>query len=218
LIFGFPAYYRSSVKRNARRLYSGEGNKGALGNHIISIDEAGITEISDVGDSRTAWGGVERVEEDEGYIFLYTGSIQAHVIPKQAFLSAGEAADFLQLAKAYRLAAALETTSMIFVFSDDRSLSVISKPDYGEFEGVDVENGVYRYFDKDGTYLKPVFTKPNETGHALGFIPSVASGEYEFQAVPDSDEDLFFYLDRAISLEPNEWFHSLDEVRRFLKR
>jgi hypothetical protein len=107
---------------------------------------------------------------------------------------------------------------MIFVFSDDKSLNVISSPDYGEFEGVDVENGLYRFFDEEGTYLKPVFTKANRTGHVLGFIPWVVSGEYELQAVPDSEEDVFFYLDRAISLEPNDWFHSLDEVRRFLTR
>jgi hypothetical protein len=101
LLFGFPAYYRWSVRRNAKKLYSGGGDKGALGNHIVSIDEGGVTEVSDVGDSRTTWGGIEKVEEDEAYIFVYTGSVQAHVIPKRAFLSDDEAAEFLETAKAY---------------------------------------------------------------------------------------------------------------------
>lgn len=101
LLFGYPAYYRLSVKRNTRKIYSEGQNKGALGKHIISIDADGVAEISQVGESRTAWGGIEKVEENEDYVFLYTGSLQAHVIPKLAFLSEGEAAEFLQLARVY---------------------------------------------------------------------------------------------------------------------
>ena len=36
-----------------------------------------------------------------GSVFLYTGSLQAHVIPKRAFLGEVEAAEFCKLAQAY---------------------------------------------------------------------------------------------------------------------
>ena len=72
-------------------------------NHIIAIAPDSITEISEVGESRTAWSGVEKVEENEEYIFLYTGSLIAHVIPKRAFISQDEASKFFQQARAYQL-------------------------------------------------------------------------------------------------------------------
>lgn len=101
LLFWFPAYYRWSVERNTRKLYSEGQNKGVLGNHIVALAADGVTEISDVGESRTAWSGIEKVEANEDYIFLYTGSLQAHVIPKRAFLDEDEYAEFFQLARVY---------------------------------------------------------------------------------------------------------------------
>jgi hypothetical protein len=101
LLFGFPFYYRWSVERHTRKLYAAGQNKGALGNHIISLDSEGVLEISDVGESRTTWSGIEKVEENEAYIFLFTGSLQAHMIPKRAFLSESEATEFFRLAQAY---------------------------------------------------------------------------------------------------------------------
>jgi hypothetical protein len=101
MLFGYPSFCQWSVKHNTRKIYSEGQNKGALGNHIIALDAEGVTEISDVGESRIAWVGIEKVEENEEYVFLYTGSLQAHVIPKRAFLSGGEATEFFKLAQAY---------------------------------------------------------------------------------------------------------------------
>ena len=99
---GYPAYYRWLVKRNTRKVYTEGQNKGSIGNHIIAIDAEGVTEISDVGESHVAWSGIEKIEENENYLFLYVGSLQAHIIPKQAFLNEGEAAEFLKLAQDYQ--------------------------------------------------------------------------------------------------------------------
>jgi hypothetical protein len=100
-LFWYPAYSRWLLVRNTRKLYEGGQNKGALGNHIIGLDAEGVTEISEVGESRIAWSGIEKVEENGAYVFLYVGSSQAHVIPKRAFLSQGEAVEFFKLAQAY---------------------------------------------------------------------------------------------------------------------
>jgi hypothetical protein len=101
LLLGYPAYYRWFVKRNAQKTYSEGQNKGVLGNHIIALDSDGVIEISDVGETRTTWSGVEKIEANDKYIFLYTGSLMAHIIPRRAFLNEVEAYEFIQMAQQY---------------------------------------------------------------------------------------------------------------------
>jgi len=80
--------------------------KGQLGRHKLGLGEAGLVESTAVGESRTSWEGVDRVEQNREYIFIYTAPAAAHVIPKRAFSSPGEAETFYQLAGASREAAA----------------------------------------------------------------------------------------------------------------
>lgn len=101
LLLGYPIYYRWSVKQNARKIYSEAPNKGVFGDHIIALDAEGVIEISDTGETRTAWSGVDRIEANGEYIFLYTGSLTAHIIPRRAFLNEVEAEEFIQLARQY---------------------------------------------------------------------------------------------------------------------
>ena len=52
----------------------------------------------------------------------------------------------------------------IFVFLDDQTLDIVSPSDnlIGEYEGIDVEDGVYGFFDQDLRIMEPYFTKPNK--------------------------------------------------------
>jgi hypothetical protein len=102
-VWVYPVYYRWVIKRNTRKIYSESESKGVLGNHFIAIGPEGVRERSAVGESTTAWDGIERIEDDERYLFLYTGPLQAHVVPKRAFASGPEADAFLQLARTYHL-------------------------------------------------------------------------------------------------------------------
>jgi len=79
--------------------------RGQLGRHTLSLSEDGLIERTAVGESRTAWTGVDRVEQDRAYIFIYTSAAAAHVIPKRAFRSAEEAERFYQLSRASKEAA-----------------------------------------------------------------------------------------------------------------
>ena len=103
-LVAYPIGYRWEIKRNARKTYAGSQGKGILGEHTILIDPEGVTERSVVGESRTAWSGVERVDDDNQNIYLFVGPVQAHVIPKRAFENSDDADAFLQMAQAYRLA------------------------------------------------------------------------------------------------------------------
>lgn len=101
LVIFYRLYYAWWISHSAKRLFTEGKNKGVLGNHIFAIDADGILEISDVGETRTVWSGVERIEENDEYMFLYVGSFHAHIIPKRAFMSENEASRFFQLAQAY---------------------------------------------------------------------------------------------------------------------
>ncbi len=79
--------------------------KGQLGKHRIVLSEDGVVESTAVGESRTSWAGVERIEQSPDYIFIYTSPVAAHVIPKRAFRDVQEAEGFYQLLRARKEAA-----------------------------------------------------------------------------------------------------------------
>ena len=74
-----------------------KAGKGLLGTHTLELTESGLVETTWVGESRSSWVGVDRVEQDESYIYIYMSAIVAHVVPKRAF-GAGQADAFSQLA------------------------------------------------------------------------------------------------------------------------
>jgi hypothetical protein len=79
--------------------------RGLLGRHRIVATEEGLTESTPVGESRTSWAGVDRIEEDPRYIFIYTSVAAAHIIPKRAFSDPQEAEAFYRFSRAGKEAA-----------------------------------------------------------------------------------------------------------------
>jgi hypothetical protein len=73
--------------------------RGQLGRHRLVLGEDGVVESTAVNESRTAWSGVDRVEQSADYIFIYTSPAAAHVIPKRAFSDLQEADAFFRLAR-----------------------------------------------------------------------------------------------------------------------
>jgi hypothetical protein len=78
---------------------------GQLGGHKMALTPEGVLESTAVGESRTTWAGVDRVEQNPDYIFIYTSAAAAHVIPKRAFRVPDDAERFYQLSKASKEAA-----------------------------------------------------------------------------------------------------------------
>jgi hypothetical protein len=103
-LVGYPFYYRWAIKRNIQKIYSQTESRNVIGEHTIAIEPEYVTERSPVGESRTAWSGIEKIQSDEQYIYIYVGPLNAFVIPKRAFKSGEESEAFLQQAQAYRLA------------------------------------------------------------------------------------------------------------------
>ena len=110
---------------------------------------------------------------------------------------------------------------MIFVFLDDQTLDIIEDfaEERGAYEGVDVEEGIYSFFDSEGNPLVPHFTVPNKKGKLLGFIPWVKSGRYELvRALPSAQlRSLQESWKGCTSLNPNPHFATLDDVHEYLR-
>jgi YcxB-like protein len=81
--------------------------RGQLGTHKVILNEAGLVESTAVGESRCLWAGVDRIEHDQQYIYIYTAPHAAHIIPKRAFNNLNEAESFYQLASVSKQAAAI---------------------------------------------------------------------------------------------------------------
>ncbi len=81
-------------------------DRGQLGRHKIVLNGKGIIESTAVGESKTSWAGVDRIEHDNEYVYIYISPVSAHVIPKRAFTSAQVADNFYQLARISKAAAA----------------------------------------------------------------------------------------------------------------
>ena len=94
------------MRRFIRRMLKDERpDRGALGRHRVVLSEDGVLESTAVNESRTAWAGVDRVEQSPAYIFIYTTPAAAHVIPKRAFTDPHEAEAFFRFALSRRAAA-----------------------------------------------------------------------------------------------------------------
>lgn len=93
----YPKYFMSSTIKRISKLVDEGKNKDMLGKHCIIVDEDGIVEKTENGESRTKWNGVEKVTETEKYVFIYISSIMAYIIPKSVFVSDIIKNEFLSL-------------------------------------------------------------------------------------------------------------------------
>lgn len=93
-------YLRRTLRRAIVELLNEEKpDQGQLGSHKISLTETELVETTHVGQSLTKWAGVDRVEQNDDYIFIYTTPHAAFIVPKRSFDSKHQAESFYQLAR-----------------------------------------------------------------------------------------------------------------------
>jgi hypothetical protein len=99
---------------------------------------------------------------------------------------------------------------MLFIANDEAAV-------YRSCEGIDVESGVYKFYDHNGNALKPVFDAPVKRGKWWS-LWSIDSGVYHLEVDPESSDDpLWVSFLETRDLEPNERFASLEELKTFMK-
>jgi hypothetical protein len=94
------SYWRYAMPWLVRRLYAEGHGKGMYGPHEIEITPTGVLEKTIGNESRWTWASIERVTNDERYIYIYTQPLAAHTIPKAAFIGS-DARQFLGEAQRY---------------------------------------------------------------------------------------------------------------------
>jgi hypothetical protein len=108
---------------------------------------------------------------------------------------------------------------MIFVFLDDGMLDVVDEKFNfnGQYEGIDVENSEYSFFDQYFRELKPEFETPNTRGKFLFLLPWVCSGTYRLIPHGEPKKEEFLRLVKEITgVNKNQWFSTIEDVQRFV--
>jgi hypothetical protein len=76
-------------------------NNGILGEHKICLTEEAMIESTSVNESHNKWSSIERIDEDDNYIFITTTAGGTYNIPKRDFHSSDAATQFYNQARIY---------------------------------------------------------------------------------------------------------------------
>jgi hypothetical protein len=109
---------------------------------------------------------------------------------------------------------------MIFAFEEEGTLEILADADDArrDYEGIDVEAGVVNFYDERGTPLEARFSVPNRRGRFLGLFPWAESGVFDLVPAPASTGDSFaLALFETVTLNPNRWFATMDQLKDTLR-
>lgn len=112
---------------------------------------------------------------------------------------------------------------MVLVFSEDRCVRVVESEAQAiqGCEGIDVQSGVWWFYDETGRPLVPVFDVPVTESRILGLFKVIDSGKYHLEPGdsrhPLYVDPLWVSLLEAVTLEPNPHFASLEELKAALR-
>ncbi len=98
----YPQSNRKSTIGRIRKMLSEGGNTALLGHQVISLSPEGIFVKNQAVESKIAWSTVGKIAENDKYVYLYTSSINALVIPKKCFQSDKEKQEFFEYVDTYR--------------------------------------------------------------------------------------------------------------------
>lgn len=104
---------------------------------------------------------------------------------------------------------------MIFIISEDQTLEVVENISdvQRECEGVDVEDGVFLFFNEDGEELVPHFTSPNRHD-GFWIFKWVESGKFILNPCKDNPRGVIDELQQVVEMKPNKFFENLNDVKK----
>ena len=108
---------------------------------------------------------------------------------------------------------------LVFGFLEDGTLRVFPSATAAasEFDGIDIESSVVRFYDSSGVFLEPRFVSPDRRRGVWGIF-NRSRRAYELVPGPSSNEDSFaLALYETAVLEPNEWFANLTALKQWLR-
>jgi hypothetical protein len=107
---------------------------------------------------------------------------------------------------------------MVFVFAEDGTLEVIDNKELAQqYVPIDVASGAFVFYDEDGTWLEPKFTKPPL--HLWRLVLKQGAFELVRNSILDGTVDSFeVAIKEAVALKPNKFFGTLDEIASHVAR
>ena len=103
MIIKYPKRYNKIIAKKVGQMLDEGNNVGLLGNRTIEITETAIISEGQAEERKTKWEAVERIYETQDYLYVYIGSLQAHIIPTRAFESKAKKDEFIQTIKKYMI-------------------------------------------------------------------------------------------------------------------
>lgn len=106
----------------------------------------------------------------------------------------------------------------IFVFLDDGTLDVVSPASNinGAYEGIDVEDGRYAFFDSKLHKLTPQFTITNKSSGIFG-LSLVSSGTYQLESSGGGSSEFMERLKGASRVNSNPWFATILQIEDYAR-
>lgn len=98
MMFGSRRKPNQNLTRYFEQLYEDGRNRGVLGPHRMLLHEEHLEVQTQYTQSSIKWEAIDRIEEDEEYIYFFVSAINAHVVQKAAFPSPAHAQAFISLA------------------------------------------------------------------------------------------------------------------------
>lgn len=54
-----------------------------IGPHTMELDENGLRDQNEFGETRVTWAGIKEIVEEDDYVYLYNASVSAYILPKR---------------------------------------------------------------------------------------------------------------------------------------
>ncbi len=94
--FIWPSTQRRSVNAQLNRLAKA-GELGRLGATVLTWDADGLTEAATSSRALVGWDRVRRIEATAQHVFVFTGDLEALIVPKRAGAGVAELVRFAQV-------------------------------------------------------------------------------------------------------------------------
>jgi len=97
----FPWLYRRKLRKLVADMWSEGQNRGLFDRHRVTISPEGVAETSEHGHTSTTWRAIERVVATQEHAYIYTNALAAIIVPRRAFASPSEFAEFVRTAQGH---------------------------------------------------------------------------------------------------------------------
>ena len=85
--------------KQIKQIYGEGQNRALFGHHHVRLLADRIEVTTEFSRGEVKWAGVEKIAQDEHYVFIYVSALNAYVIHKRYFPSEAQSARFVQVAE-----------------------------------------------------------------------------------------------------------------------